>query len=212
MTPAFTSVFCDFNGTITDGDMLHTLLLASTKDNEALPETCNANECLTLRERIALQASKITCTLEEAKSILERSLHLDKTFIDFSKICKKRSVELVVLSSGVQELILWYLSRHGLEAIPVIANSGEFDPRGWRISFRDGSPSGNAKVRYVDAARRVGKRTVVIGDDESDFEAAIAADRRFAKKHGKLERYLRERGLVYRSFTLFSEIVEEAVP
>ena len=74
------------------------------------------------------------------------------------------------------------------------------------MSFRDDSEYGHDKALAVRAAASRGLRTVFIGDGVSDFEAAQAADDRFAKRGKALERFLRERGIPHAVFTDFAEV------
>ena len=89
--------------------------------------------------------------------------------------------------------------------VPLFANDVDFDAAGWRMTFIDDSALGHDKAARVRAAS-AGARTVYVGDGISDFEGALAADVRFAKKGRALERYCRERGLECTSFSSFDEI------
>jgi 2-hydroxy-3-keto-5-methylthiopentenyl-1-phosphate phosphatase len=93
--------------------------------------------------------------------------------------------------------------------VPVFANDAVFDPAGWRLTFLDDSPNGHDKAARVRAARDSGASTVYIGDGISDFEAALVADERFAKKNRALERYCRERNVPCTSFVTFDEVTNE---
>ena len=71
---------------------------------------------------------------------------------------------------------------------------------------------GHDKAARVRAAREAGARTVYVGDGISDFEGALEADRRFAKKDRALDRYCRERGIACTPFASFDEIREALFP
>jgi 2-hydroxy-3-keto-5-methylthiopentenyl-1-phosphate phosphatase len=201
------SIFCDFNGTITARDTLAALLEHFGRDDVMRAvERGRRSGSLTLRKRIAMQAARLTCTLGEAADAIERDVGFDETFGGFYRRCRAEHVLLVVLSSGITELIREVLARHHLPMVPVIANGSVRTASGWRVIFRDDTPYGNAKGPYVAEAQSEGRTALVIGDDESDFDAAMMADRCFAKRGSELERYLRERNLPYEGFATFAEI------
>ncbi len=80
------------------------------------------------------------------------------------------------------------------------------------MTFLDGSANGHDKAARVREAKARGARTVYVGDGMSDFEAALAADVRFAKKDRALEQYCRERGVACTSFASFDRGRTRAVP
>ena len=55
---------------------------------------------------------------------------------------------------------------------------------------------------------RHGKCVAYVGDGRSDFEAALAADLRYAKRGRPLERFLRNGGIAYHGFATFTEVCE----
>ena len=161
---------------------------------------------MTLRDVLTAQAAHVRVPLDEADTLLATRTRFDPSFASFVRFCRDRNYELLVLSSGVQPLIDRAFARNGLEQVPVLANGIETSEQGWRFLFRDGSDNGHDKAAAVRGARAQGKYTVYIGDGPSDFEAAVAANERFAKAGRELGRYLSERGLPFTSFTHFTEI------
>jgi len=93
-----------------------------------------------------------------------------------------------------------------LDDLPVHANEVEVVPDGWRLCFRDASANGHDKARAVRRAAAAGDVTVFIGDGRSDFEAALVADRRFARRGRALEAYLRDVHVPYAAFDDFTEV------
>ncbi len=197
-------VLSDFNGTVTEEDMLGVLTRSIPTRTPAI-HTGTIKEW-TLRERLQAQAASLTLTMEEAESILDRSLAIDPTFHDFVNFCRGHATPLLVVSSGITSLIAGFLERHGIDNLSVIANETEYLPTGWRLRFQDDSPSGNAKTPYVIRAQEQGYHAILIGDDESDFDASLVADERFAKQGSVLARFLADRDLTYQPFSQFAEI------
>lgn len=204
-------VFVDYDGTITDLDTFDVLVrtFAGAHLWSALEDRLEAGT-MTLRDVLSAQAAAIHVSLDEADALLARETHFDPAFAAFVRSCEERGIELTVVSSGVQPLIERAFARNGLAHVRILANDVDASPDGWRFRFRDASDNGHDKAAAVRAARDAGFRTTYIGDGPSDYEAAIVADRRFAKEGRGLERYLRERGVPFTPFRSFAQITPPA--
>jgi 2,3-diketo-5-methylthio-1-phosphopentane phosphatase len=165
---------------------------------------------MSLRDTLAAQASFVRGTIDEADAILARSTHVDPTFKSFVERCEAGRVDLTIVSSGIAPLIERALHRSGLGRVKVLANGVSADPAGWALQFRDDSPNGHDKAAAVRAAVAQKETVAYIGDGYSDYEAALAAHVRFAKRGRSLERYLRERRVPFTPFAVFAE-VESAI-
>lgn len=161
---------------------------------------------MTLREVLSAQAAHVRAPLDEADELLASRTRFDPSFASFVRFCEERGYELTVVSSGVQPLIDRAFERNGLAHVRVLANGIDASNDGWRFQFRDASDNGHDKAAAVRQANAAGKYTVYIGDGPSDFEAAVAANERFAKTGRGLERYLSEQAIPFTSFTQFTEI------
>ena len=131
---------------------------------------------------------------------------IDAGFARFARTAGERGDALCVVSSGMEPVVRHRLELLGCAEVPVVANGVDAHPDGWTMRFRDGSSNGNDKASLVAAARDAGAATVFVGDGRSDFEAALAADRRFAKRGLKLEAYLRTCGAAFEGFATFDEV------
>ena len=160
---------------------------------------------MTLRDVLAREASMIRMPAAEALAFLAVHATVDPAFAPFVRSARAHGAAVSVVSSGLRQIIVPALERAGVD-VPVFANDVDFDPGGWTKTFLDGSDNGHDKAARVRAARARGARTVYAGDGVSDFEAALEADRRYAKKGRDLERYCRERGIACTSFASFDEI------
>jgi 2-hydroxy-3-keto-5-methylthiopentenyl-1-phosphate phosphatase len=107
----------------------------------------------------------------------------------------------------MEEFIRPVLEREGLGHLPLVSNTVDPDPAGWRVHFRDddpcevcGEPCKLATVR----ALADGAEVVYVGDGYSDRCAAQHADRVFARRG--LARWLDERGIPYEPFEDFHTI------
>lgn len=201
------AVFVDYDGTITDVDTSDVFVRHFAGDGawDEIEARLNSGE-LSLRDAMALEISFVRGTLDDADALLRANVRLDPTLPGFVAYCEAAGYPLTVVSSGLEPLIRRALSRHGLAHVPVVANPVTPAPEGWRIEFRDDSANGNDKAALVRAAERRGYSTVFVGDGRSDYDAALAAGRRFAKRGRKLEEYLEQRGVPFERFSTFAEI------
>jgi 2-hydroxy-3-keto-5-methylthiopentenyl-1-phosphate phosphatase len=154
------------------------------------------------------QAGLVRGEFEDVSAYLRQAIRVDPTFAAFARLCRERGVPLTIVSSGVERIIEGRLAEVGVRDVAIVANGLVADPAGWRLIFRDDVPNGTDKAALVRLASANGARTVFVGDGRSDFDAALAADVRFAKRGAALERFLRERNVPYEPFSNFQEIAE----
>jgi len=206
------AVFVDFDGTITDIDTFDALVRAVAGDAawDAIDGPLLAGR-ITLPEALARQAALVGLTRTETLAFMEAHAQVDPSFGAFVAAVRAHGGTIRVLSSGIATVIHDALARAGVE-IEVLANDVDFAPGGWTMSFVDPSDNGHDKAAHVRAAKARGDRTVYIGDGISDFEAALAAGERFAKKGRALEAYCRARGVACESFESFSQIERRLFP
>ncbi|HEY0797670.1 MAG TPA: HAD-IB family phosphatase, partial [Candidatus Baltobacteraceae bacterium] len=201
-----------YDGTITNVDTFD-LLVRSVAGNaawDAIEVEFHAKR-ITLREALQQEAALVRVSQPEAFAILEAKARVDPTFASFVATARAHGGTVSVVSSGLRQVIEPALKRIGAD-VPVFANDVVFDPAGWRLTFLDDSANGHDKATRVRTARETGARTVYIGDGISDYEAALAADVRFAKGGRALERYCRDKGVAFTSFESFAEIERAMFP
>ena len=201
-------VFVDYDGTITDLDTSDVLVRASVGPKRwGDLDAALYSGSMTLREVLAKQFSYVQLSLDDAAALLDRDTAVDPGFAPFVTACEARGIPVTVLSSGIAPLIERRLASIGLAHLPVLANTIEMRPDGsWRMHFRDESANGHDKAAAVRAAREHGATAVFVGDGYSDFDAALVADHRFAKRNRALEAFLRKRGIAFTPFDTFEEI------
>ncbi|GAC1491936.1 MAG: MtnX-like HAD-IB family phosphatase [Vulcanimicrobiaceae bacterium] len=201
------TVFVDFDGTITNRDTFDVLVREIAGEDVWHETQAGLDDgTASLRDVLERQASYVRGTFDEVAARLRAEIAVDPTFVTFAARARARGIPVIVLSSGIAPIIRDRLARVGLGDLPVIANDVRALPAGWKIVFRDTVGNGTDKAAFVRAARARGSRTVFVGDGHSDFDAALAADRRFAKSGLALARFLRERDVDFRSFASFDEI------
>ncbi len=203
------AVFVDFDGTITDLDTFDVLVrtYAGAHLWDELEARLEAGS-MSLRDVLSAQAAHIRVSLDEADTLLAARTRFDPAFAAFVRACEAHAIPVTVLSSGIQPLIERAFARNDLAHVRVLANEIVPAADGWRFLFRDDSDNGHDKAAAVARARDAGAKTIFVGDGPSDYDAALIADRRFAKTGRGLERFLRERGVPFTAFASFTTVTD----
>jgi 2-hydroxy-3-keto-5-methylthiopentenyl-1-phosphate phosphatase len=182
----------DWDGTVTDGDGLHLVLLEFGDRSVYEEHESRLGRELTLHEVIAGEFRTVRAPLEEVAAWVRDNVRLRPGFGELA-----RAQRPLIVSSGFHELIEPLLEREGLE-LEVHANRIDPAPDGWRVLFRNdepcpvcGQPCKRADVAGLDGF-------VFAGDGFSDRCVAEAASRVFARDG--LAEYLAAREVAFEPF------------
>lgn len=192
-------VVVDWDGTVTEVDSLHLVLLefGDVAVYEEAEERLGRK--LTLHEVIALEFETVRAPLDDVVAWVRENVVLRPGFADFVRRCRP-----LVVSSGFHELIEPLLEREGIE---VELRANRLDPRtgGWRVRFRSDKPCPvcGEPCKRADVAG-LGD-FVYVGDGYSDRCVSLAAERVFARDG--LARYLDGLGHPYERFDDFRDLV-----
>ena len=199
------SLVLDFDGTITDHDLLDEVA-RRFGDEEVYREVETGLDegRLSLREVITREFAPVRAPLEQVVEWVLENARVRPGFGELVRLSRARGWRLTVMSSGFRELIEPVLAREGVE-VEVQANSVEASPEGWRVHWRDGDSCDSCGEECKRAGLSAGE-VVYVGDGYSDRCAALAADRVFATRG--LAEYLDARGIPYEPFRDFFEIAD----
>ena len=193
-------VVVDWDGTVTEIDGLHLVLLEF--GDEAIYEAHEARlgRELTLHEVIAGEFRSVRAPLPEVVEWMRENARLRPGFGEFA-----REHRPLVVSSGFHELIEPLLEREGLE-LEVRANRLDSRRDGWRVRFRsdESCPVCSEPCKRSDV---VGLGAFAyVGDGFSDRCVAELATRVFARDG--LATYLDGKGVPFESFDDFYDVAE----
>jgi HAD superfamily phosphoserine phosphatase-like hydrolase len=204
------AVLCDFDGTISKGDIGNTLfrtyaggrqweeLIASWERGEIGSKECLTRECLMAK-----------VTREEIVSLAE-SFEIDRYFPEFADWCAGQGLPLAVVSDGLDFYIEVVLRKHGLSHLPLFANHLKFNENGIEPGFpyfgMGCEKCGNCKGYHVRRHKAQHGRVVFVGDGYSDRCALDDADLVLAKGH--LARVSRELGKPHVLIRDFRDVLE----
>jgi 2-hydroxy-3-keto-5-methylthiopentenyl-1-phosphate phosphatase len=204
-----TTIFVDFDGTITEHDVLDTIA-QTFGDPEVYREVDEHLDArtMTLHEVLRREFEPVQAPLEEVVEWVLEHVALRPGFAELLDLTTDRGWRLVILSSGFRELIHPVLDREGLKGVELISNEVEPHPSGWRVRFRDETPCstcGEPCKRATVLRESNGSERVFVGDGFSDRCGARASDLVFARRG--LATYLAEEDVPFEPFDDFFDVV-----
>jgi len=191
-------VVVDFDGTITEIDGLHLVLLEFGDRGVYEEHESRLGRDLTLREVIAGEFLTVRAPLGEVVSWMRVNAAVRAGFASFA-----RQHEPLVVSSGFHELIEPVLEREGVE-LEVRANRLDPRPDGWRVVFREQAECAvcGEQCKRSDVADLA--EFTYVGDGYSDRCVAELATRVFARDG--LATYLEQKGVPFEPFEDFYDV------
>jgi 2-hydroxy-3-keto-5-methylthiopentenyl-1-phosphate phosphatase len=191
-------VVVDWDGTVTETDGLHLVLLEFGDERIYDAAENRLGRELTLHQVIALEFESVRAPLEEVVAWVRENVRLRDGFAEFA-----RGHRPLIVSSGFHELIEPVLEREGLE-LDVVANRLDPRPGGWHVRFRGAEPCSvcGEPCKRADVAG-IGE-FVYAGDGFSDRCVALAASSVFARDG--LADYLEARAVPFEHFEDFSDV------
>jgi 2,3-diketo-5-methylthio-1-phosphopentane phosphatase len=199
-------VFVDFDGTIVPQDVSDLLFERFAEPQwREVEQAWQAGE-IGSRECMARQVDLLRATSEELLAAIG-AIDADPGFVPFVRECRRRGIDITVLSDGFDVAIATVLERSGV-TLPFWANHLEaVGGKRWRLSFPCARSdcralAGNCKCAFTEPHATSVK--VVIGDGRSDFCIAERADLVFAKD--ALLDLCRSSGLTHFAFADFFDV------
>ncbi|UCG50564.1 MAG: MtnX-like HAD-IB family phosphatase [Candidatus Latescibacterota bacterium] len=206
------AILCDFDGTVAREDVGSLLFqtFADAKKSRSVVKQwkeglISSKECL---EREAEMARVSRETLDHF--ICRRKL--DPYFKDFVDFAKRRGMEIVIVSDGLDYYIEKMLIRTGLADLDFFANNLHLNEHALHVKFPyydmlDCRSCGNCKTYHMEKYKADGYFVVYIGNGLSDRCPSEYADYVFAK--GELLSYCRENGVEFTAFRNFRDVERE---
>jgi 2,3-diketo-5-methylthio-1-phosphopentane phosphatase len=206
------AILCDFDGTVARDDVGNLLFqkFADAKQSRAVIRkwkegSISSRECL---EREADLARVSRESLD--KFIAKRKL--DPYFKDFVDFARRRDMEIVIVSDGLDYYIEKMLIRTGLAHLDFYANTLKLNEDTLHVKFPfydvlDCKSCGNCKTYHMEKYKADGYFVVYVGNGFSDRCPSEYADLVFAK--GELLRYCRKNGVESKAFDNFRDVERE---
>ncbi|KAL7271132.1 hypothetical protein RUND412_006139 [Rhizina undulata] len=212
-------IFSDFDGTITFKDsndfLTDNVGFGAERRKELNKEILEGK--VTFRKAFKEMLDSVKLPFPKCIEYLRQSIKLDPGFIWFHRWCVAQNIPVVVVSSGLEQVIralLLDLLGRPAEQVPIYSNKAKIseDKKAWEIEYRDDSDYGHDKSiaikEVIEKYTKTGPRPTVFyfGDGVSDLSAAREADLLFAKEGYDLITYCEREGVPFTTFKDFKDI------
>jgi 2-hydroxy-3-keto-5-methylthiopentenyl-1-phosphate phosphatase len=209
--PSGVVFMCDFDGTVTIGEASIAILKTFAPEAWEEYEEAWLRKELTTHECLGLQFTIIGSPIEEMAQFVAENVELRPGFKEFVPWCKRNGHGLVITSSGIDFYIKAILDRHGLGAVPFLANRAIWiKDQGLVIEEgmvnEDCDECGNCKAQLVEHYQARDAMVVFVGDGITDECPAKEADRVFARR--SLLEYCEKEGIEAVPFESFDDVME----
>lgn len=205
-----TTVFLDFDGTITQLDSCLHLLNRTAGDSWRAVEDLWVSGAIGSRECLQRQWELIPNRDEQELRRIVREVDLDPGFPALVQCLRTSGAEVVVLSDGYG-----FYAEEICAAQDLALISNHIDWQDWSVKFPAISAScecpgcGTCKPAAIRAAQRDGRATVLVGDGASDRRGAGVADWVFAK--ADLAQWCHVAGVQYHRFASLADVMNALV-
>jgi 2,3-diketo-5-methylthio-1-phosphopentane phosphatase len=202
---ADTSVFLDFDGTITRRDTcVHTLERLGGPDWHRYADEFAAGR-IGSRECIQQEWSLVRSAGEDALRAVATEVEVDPAFVSLADALREAGAEVTVVSDGFGYHAEAVCAEAG---VPVLTNAVDWETGELTFPNLDRccpcSTCGTCKQAPIKEARMRGRSTIFVGDGISDRKAALLADVLFAKDN--LADWCDEAGIDYRPFATLADV------
>lgn len=206
------AVLCDFDGTIAQDDVGNLFFKTFARKGDPAPVVelwkqglISSRECLEREASLASASTEEVCRFVCARK-------LDPFFKDFVDFTRRRNIEVVIVSDGLDYYIERMLMRSGLGEIEFYSNLMRLVENNVHVAFPhydrlDCRDCGNCKSFHLENYRKEGCFIVYVGNGLSDRCPSTRADFVFAK--GELLDYCRDNRLPHVQFNNFRDIERE---
>jgi 2-hydroxy-3-keto-5-methylthiopentenyl-1-phosphate phosphatase len=204
--------YCDFDGTISEQDMIGAIVRQFLPDTgQTIVDQVNA-KLLTVRQGVEAMMGQIPShRFPEVKQFAREHTRVRPGFADFTNFCRTQGWRLTVVSGGFDFFVHPVLAPYR-DFVDVYCNTidarGEFLRVVWSVPCDElcEGGCGLCKPTVIRQTKRADERMVVIGDGVTDLKQAQLADFVFARD--KLLAECRRLALPHAPFTTFHDIID----
>lgn len=206
-----TLVQCDFDGTVTIGDIGFMLLDSFASGEWRQWEEKYVTGEISVGHFNTKVFGMVTADRQTLLDYIKGSVIIRPGFAEFVNLCRQRDFRLVIVSNGLSFYIEQVLGDIGLPGLEVHAADTRFCPDGLRVEYRgpDGTiVDSGPKDAYTSSFLADGYRVIYIGDGRSDFLPARRCNLIFAANdEGNLLKICRRKNVDCYPYTSFHDIV-----
>ena len=206
-----TLVQCDFDGTVTIGDVSYLLLDAFASGDWRYWEKQYAAGEISVGRFNTEVFSMVTADRQTMLDYIKGKVTIRPGFDEFVALYRRRGFRLVIVSNGLEFYIKQVMEDIGMPDLETHAAETYFYPGGLRVEYT--SPDSTVadigpKGAFANLFLSDGYRVVYIGDGRSDFEPARQCHTIFAAADGgNLLSLCRRNNVACQPYTTFHDII-----
>lgn len=205
-------ILSDFDGTISTLDSLYSFFKNYATEKWKYVEKLWLENKINSKECLIQEFSLVPNLSQELADKYIKTVTIDKYFKDFYDFCQNENIDFYIVSDGVDYFINGILENHDVKGLKIITNHGVFNKNKIDLSFPNDNPqcvmnAGTCKCKVANDMKKKYEKIIYIGDGVSDFCVCDKADIIFAKS--KLARHCEDKGLKYKSYENFNDILSE---
>lgn len=207
-------VFSDFDGTITERDVIITIMERfAPPEWKELKDKILYERTITLKDGVEMLFNLLESSKKsEIVAFIKENVKLREGFEDFLNFCEKENIKLNVLSGGLDFHIEPVLDRFK-DRLKILCNKANFNSEKITIDYeylpKDCSLCGDCGFCKIEAIEKYPKEQftrILIGDSLTDLSPSKVADIIFAR--GDLIKYLEQEKRSFIPFSTFYDIQE----
>ncbi len=176
-------VQCDFDGTITIGDVSFIILDEFTGPVWRKEFDDYMRGKITVNHFNSRAFARVRASREELDNFVRRKAVIRPGLSELLQVCRDRGFRFVIVSNGMAFYIEVVLKMLGLESVEFVAGQAEFTPGGIRAWYPgpDGKPMADGfKEAWTAHFLAQGYRVIYIGNGTSDMAPARRCSHIFA--------------------------------
>ena len=166
---------------------------------------------ITLREYQEQAFASVTQSRESLQQYVCQEAVLRNGFVDLVLYCRQNSIELAIVTYGLDFYVEALLKKYGIEDVPYYAVETNFTGGEIGYTYRYTTPGcnawGNCKCRVLEKYRQEGHEIFYAGDGTSDACPAAKSDFVFARAH--LLRCCQQNNIPHRELSDFYDVINE---
>ncbi|RJO63184.1 MAG: 2,3-diketo-5-methylthio-1-phosphopentane phosphatase [Dehalococcoidia bacterium] len=202
-------VQCDFDGTVTIGDVSFQILdeFTGTGWRQLFQEYMQGK--MTVNHFNATAFSRVKADKETLENFVRQKAVIRPGLPELLKTCRERDFRFTIVSNGMMFYIDAILKMLGMNGVEFVAGRSNFKPEGVEAWYEgpDGKPLEDGfKEAYTRNFLKQGYRIVYIGNGASDFAPARLCSHIFSIDN--LSASCKEAGVAHSPFTDLHEVAD----
>jgi 2-hydroxy-3-keto-5-methylthiopentenyl-1-phosphate phosphatase len=201
--------FIDFDGTISQIDSLEFILDTYTGNSWRQIEDLVSQNQLNEIDALQKEFDLLDICLRDAIKLI-RQIPIDPYFKKFLQFCNLNKINITILSGSFDIFIREIFKNHKIKNLQIRSNSVNIKKNKWTVipskTPKIHNKCNHCKNNWIKEAQQKNKKTIYIGDGNTDRCPAQNAEYRFAKNG--LRDYFVSKGIFLYPYKNFQDIIE----